>query len=63
MDLVTAINAHRERYRHFSARQLTNALCDSVVVSLRSRVDTDGWYDAIARQQALKAEIEARLGC
>jgi hypothetical protein len=57
----SAIDRHRERYRVFSGRQLVNALCESVKVQLHSKVGSDGWCDAIAREQALKAEIESRM--
>lgn len=63
MNLDIAIAAHRVRYKSFSTRELTNALVQSVVEALRSRVDSPRWHDAIAREQALKAEIEERLSC
>lgn len=60
-ELHSAIDRHRERYRIFSGRQLINALRDSVKVQLCSKVGSDGWCDAIAREQALQAEIESRM--
>jgi hypothetical protein len=60
-ELHSAIDRHRERYLYFSGRQLINALCDAVKIQLCSKVGSTGWCDAIAREQALKAEIESRL--
>ena len=60
-EIHSAIDRHRERYRAFSGRQLVNALRDSVKIQLCSKVGSTGWCDAIAREQALQAEIESRM--
>ncbi len=60
-ELHSAIDRHRERYRHFSGRQLVNSFRDAIKVQLCSKVGSPGWCDAIAKEQALQAEIESRM--